>query len=483
MDVYQIEVELNSSPAVRLLRSDYAPFILAFLDAQFKQTQQSRIPYQTVIEAMETALDSVRGAKTESYLRRPQDYVKEWIESGYLREYTDSQLREKVLELTPHAERVLRWLEDLRERKFIGTESRLLRIFSLLEDIAARSTDDVTLRLQQLEHQREEIDAEIQRIRETGQADRLTGRQVREWFLEADDTARQMISDFREVEEKFRTAAREVYAAQLDPALRRGDVLESVIDADTALRESDQGRSFYAFYEFLSTQDRKDQFQTMLRQVYLLPDLEGIARPELTLRRFIWNMVDAAQKVRDQNNRLIEQLRRLLDSRALQESRRVRELIDQLKRVAIHRSDTPPTERDFFIIDDKLMVQLPMDREFWKASEPIEIDRQPLNVGQATDLETLFALKNTFYIDERQLRARIDTMLDFSYTATLEQVLTQYPLQKGIPELVAYLNIALTTPEHQIDRYRMESLVIQRYADDRDLIIRLPHVVFRRTAI
>lgn len=482
MDVYQIEADLRSSPTVRLLRSDYAPLILAFLDAQFKQTQHSRIPYQTVMEALETALDSVREAEPDSYPRRPQDYLKEWIENGYLREYTDSQLREKVLELTPHAERALRWLEDLRERKFIGTESRLLRIFSLLEDIAARSTDDVTLRLQQLERQREEIEAEIQRIRETGQADRLTGRQVREWFLEADDTARQMISDFREVEEKFRTTAREVYAAQLDPALRRGDVLGSVIDADTALRESDQGRSFYAFYEFLSTQDRKDQFQTMLRQVYLLPDLEGIARPELTLRRFIWNMVDAAQKVRDQNNRLIEQLRRLLDSRALQESRRVRELIDHVKRAAIHRNHTPPTERDFFIIDDRLMIQLPMDREFWKASEPIEIDRQPLNVGQATDWETLFALKNTFYIDERQLRAQIDTMLDFSHTATLEQILTQYPLQKGIPELVAYLNIALTTPEHQIDRYRVESLLVRRYADDRGLIIRLPHVVFRRTA-
>jgi hypothetical protein len=480
VDYYQIQADLKS-PTIRLLGSNHAPFILSFFHAQYKQTQRSQIPYQALIEALEFALDTARQIEPEGYTRAPREYLKDWIDHQYLREYTDVQLREKVVELTPHAERALRWLDDLRERQFIGTESRLLRIFALLEDIASRSTEDVTLRLQQLERQRQEIDAEIQKIRETGQAERLTGRQIREWFLEAEDTARQMISDFREVEEKFRTTAREVYAAQLDPTLRRGDVLGGVIDADAALRESDQGRSFYAFYEFLGTQDRKEQFQEMVRQVYMLPDLTGIARPELTLRRFIWNMVDAAQKVRDQNNRLIEQLRRLLDSRALQESRRVRELIDHVKRAAIQRSENPPLERDFFHIgEDKTLVQLPMDREFWKPAEPLQITPQALVIGEASDFDALETLRNAFYIDEGVLRNQIETLLDFSDSATLQQVLAQYPLQKGIPELVAYLNIALTTPEHEIDMVSVEALQVQRHADHQDIIVHLPRVTFRR---
>ena len=169
--------------------------------------------------------------------------------------------------------------------------------------------------MQQLKFQRAEIEAEIQQIQETGKAKPATGREIREWFLEAESTARQMIGDFREIEEKFRVTARRVYAAQLDPQLRRGAVLGGVLTRIAPYRTPIR-RSFYAFYEFLSTRDRKEQFEEILRQAYALPDLVGTAQPEMTLRRFIWNMVGAAQKVRDQNNRLIDQLKRLLDLRA-----------------------------------------------------------------------------------------------------------------------------------------------------------------------
>ena len=121
MDYYQVKARLAASPAIRLLRSDSAAFVLSFCFEQFKQVQHDVLAYQTVLEALSQALENIHENEPDAYLRRAQDYLREWIDSGYLREYTNDQL-ERVVELTPHTERVLHWLEDLDERKFVGTE-------------------------------------------------------------------------------------------------------------------------------------------------------------------------------------------------------------------------------------------------------------------------------------------------------------------------------------------------------------------------
>jgi len=485
MDYAQLLQDLRTSPSVRLIKSDNAAFTISFLYQEYKKDVQGRrndiIPYQTLAEHLETYLEKLNAEEPNSYPRRPQEYLRDWLDSGYIREYTDTRSREKVVELTAHTERAIGWLEDLRQRTFVGTESRMLRIFSLLEDIAARSTEDTSLRLKQLERQKAEIDAEIAKIKDTGGTDRFTRTQVRERFLEAETTARQMIGDFREVEDKFRSAAREVYAAQLKPELRRGDVVENVLDATTALRDSDQGRSFYAFWEFLSAPERKEQFQVLLNQVYRLPDLLGIVQPQMTLRRFVWNLGDAAHKVREQNNRLVEQLKRLLDSRTLAETRRVRELINEVKQAAVLRQDNPPEDADFIEVEDKPLIALPMDRDFWLPKEKPVITQQALLEGEATDLD-VHQLFNLFYVDESVLQDRIEEQLNVRPTVSLGELLTLYPPEKGIPEVVAYFNIALRDNRHVIERDILEPLDIRRYHDGQEIRIDAPRIIFRRFA-
>lgn len=485
MDYAQLLQDLRTSPSVKLIKSDNAAFTISFLYQEYKKDVQGRrndtIPYQTLVEHLETHLEKLNAEEPNSYPRRPQEYLRDWLDSGYIREYTDTRSREKVVELTAHTERALGWLEDLRQRAFVGTESRLLRIFSLLEDIAARSTEDTSLRLQQLERQKAEIDAEIARINDTGGTDRFTRTQVRERFIEAETTARQMIGDFREVEDKFRSTAREVYAAQLKPELRRGDVVENVLDATTALRDSDQGRSFYAFWEFLSAPERKEQFQVLLNQVYCLPDLSDIVQPKMTLRRFVWNLGDAAHKVREQNNRLVEQLRRLLDLRTLAETRRVRELINEVKQAAVLCQNNPPEETNFVEVEDKPLIALPMDRGFWLPREKPVITQQALLEGEATDLD-VHRLFDLFYVDERVLQDRIEEQLNVRPTVSLGELLTLHPPEKGIPEVVAYFNIALRDNRHVIERDILEPLDLRRYHDGQEIRIDAPRIIFRRFA-
>ncbi len=113
------------------------------------------------------------------------------------------------------AERAIGWVEELYRREFVGTESRFLSIFNLLEEIAARSTEDVEQRLVQLQRERAAIDAEIAHIRENGRIEPLTSTQVKERFLQAGEVSRLLLRDFAAVEQNFRDIARNVQEQEL----------------------------------------------------------------------------------------------------------------------------------------------------------------------------------------------------------------------------------------------------------------------------
>jgi len=177
-----------------------------------------------------------------------------------------------MVELTADTERAIGWVEDMQIRHFVGTESRFLLIVQLLNDIVQQGTEDPLVRLEQLERQRNELDRQITLIKETGQVDsRLTPTQLRERFLEASALSRQLLRDFRLVEDRFRDIARELQKAQLQPGARKGELVKYVLDADAALKDSDQGRSFYSFWAFLISPSRSEEFSNSWShsQIYL----------------------------------------------------------------------------------------------------------------------------------------------------------------------------------------------------------------------
>jgi len=201
-----------------------------------------------------------------------------------------------------------------------------------------RSTEDPALRLEQLEQRRDQLQQQIEAIRELGKVDDLyTSTQLRERFLEASALARQLLRDFRLVEDRFRDIARSIQEAQLQPGARKGSLVEFVLDADAELKSSDQGRSFYTFWEFLMAPTRQDELYTLLHEVNLLPDIQTVIREGAVLRHLPSYLVAAGEKVVQSNYRLAEQLRRMLDEQSIAERRRVRELALEIKQIALAR--------------------------------------------------------------------------------------------------------------------------------------------------
>lgn len=144
---------LRQSAAIKLLQSQNAPLILSYLIDQFKQKQRSAIPHTEMLESLTAYLEALEESHPERYSGTAVYYLRLWCDDDhrFLRRYYETNIDDPVYDLTPDTERAIAWVEELQKSDFVGTESRFLRIFDLLQEIITYGTEDVAVRLVQLE--------------------------------------------------------------------------------------------------------------------------------------------------------------------------------------------------------------------------------------------------------------------------------------------------------------------------------------------
>lgn len=475
---------LDHSATVRLLRARNAPFILAALYRIFKRIEPLwNVPLQEAVTDLDTLLNGLNDPDVQ-YPQTAETYLKQWAndhEGGWVRivrrDNTD------WLELTPDAERAIGWVQELGQRAFIGTESRFMSIFSLLEEIINRSNDDPETRIRQLEAQKSQVQAEIDRIQQTGQVDRFTTTQVRERFYQVLELSNQLQRDFASVEQSFRDVAKEVRDSQLQPNARKGSILQTVLDADERLRDSDEGRSFDTFWQILRQPQKQEELDNLVLSVLHLPEVHEDVINGQGLRRLSDHLLNAGNKIVDSNRRLAEYLRRALDEAYRIESRRVRELITEIKRAAVQHQNQQSQLPDHFIsIDGNPELEFLMERPLWQRKLETVFEQLPY-MGETGDPQTLLDLyENQFFIHEDELKANIEERLQNHDTISLSQLTQHYHIQKGIAEIVTYIAIAERSITHRIIK-EITEVIESHTPDGASRLVVIPKVEFRRKAI
>ncbi|GCE22225.1 DUF3375 domain-containing protein [Dictyobacter kobayashii] len=487
MDYERLEVDLQHSPAIKLLRADNAALILRFFHQEFKREPHVSLHWSAFVEHLEDELERIHLTAPGRYPRSAQAYVSDWADQQFIRIIAPVPGRSEkpTVELTADAERAIGWLDEMHAQPFVGTESRFLLVVQMLQDIVHKSTEDPQERLAQLEQQRDELQRQIEDIRATGKVDdRYTSTQVRERFFEATALARQLLRDFHLVEDRFREIAHSIQERQLQPDIRKGSLIEYVLDADSELKLSDQGRSFYAFWDFLMAPSQQDIFYTLLDNLRHIPELQPVARADDILRRLPAYLINAGEQVVQSNSRLAEQLRRILDEQARAESRRVRELTTEIKFLARQIGDSLSNEEGFLELEGPPFVSLIMERGLWEPSETIPVEMQP-EAGDDDLTEVDFIRLHTqFYVDEAVLCERIESILALRPEVTLAHLLEQFPLDKGLSELLAYCSIAAKSTSHRIDSTQKDVVPLFSSSDgiESPKVVVLPRVLYRRNS-
>jgi len=440
LDLATLEQLRRHHPAWRLLRSDHAPLVASFLHRVFVAPNVRTMSQADLVEHLEDELYALRESRgAESFPRAAREYLEDWAgpEKGWLRRFYTKGDDEPRYDLTAGAEKAIAWLETLQERGFVGTESRLLSLFELVRRLAEGSQADPQMRLADLRRRRADLDAEIARV-ESGDVSILDDVSLRDRFQQLERSARELLSDFREVEDNFRQLDRRTRERIALWDQGKGALLDAILGERDAISDSDQGRSFRAFWEFLLSPTRQEELGA---QLDLLMDLPAIAatEPDPRLRRVHHDWLEAGEHAQRTVAHLSQQLRRFLDDKAWFENRRIMEILQGIEKKALDVRDRAPVG-DFAEIDDLAPeVHLPMELPLHVPAPEVRIeDRVLLDGDDSLDASALYRRDE---VDREELDARLRRCLQDRGQTTLARVVEAHPLEKGLAELVTYLQL------------------------------------------
>jgi flagellar motility protein MotE (MotC chaperone) len=469
-----IEVLRERHPAWRLLRAQHAPLVLSFLGGHFVEANSGATPAARLVDALDEHLDALNtGADEPRFPRTPEAYLDAWAgeEAGWLRRFYPASSDEVHYDATPALEKAYAWVAGLPARSFVGTESRLHAVLDLLRQIVHGTEADAASRLATLRAQRDELDRQIAEA-EAGNVAVLTDTAVRERYQLLAATARELLADFREVEENFRAldrGARERIAAW-DGS--KGELLADLVATRADISSSDQGSSFQAFYDFLLSEARQDELSELLARVQQLSPIQADRR----LRTIHHDWAEAAERTQQTVRQVSEQLRRFLDDQVWLENRRVLELVRSIESAALACRDAPP-DLGLQVDAPGVAIALPFERPLYDARPAAQVESMlgPAEEEQL-DVSTLFA--QTF-VDQARLADNIRAVLPVRSSSLLADILDFYPVEQGAAEILGYL--ALTEEDLTVTLDDTDEMVIDFLGPDgRRCRARLPRATVSR---
>lgn len=481
-DYFSLDKMSQSHPAWRLLRSDHAPLVASFLHRVFIMPNVRVISQSDLGEALEDELFALREQLgSDTFPKSALDYLNDWasMEKGWLRKFYLQDSDEPHFDLTPHTEKVIEWLGSLTKRSFVGTESRLLTLFELLKQMSEGSETDPQLRIAELHKRRDEIDAEIASVL-AGDIPLLDDTALKDRFQQFIQLARELLTDFREVEQNFRGLDRRVRERIALWEGSKGALLEEIMGERDAIADSDQGRSFRAFWDFLMSSSRQEELSALLERVLSLPPVTEL-KPDARTRRVHYDWLEAGEHTQRTVAQLSQQLRRFLDDQAWLENRRIMDILHGIEARVLALRESPPAGEVMNIDDTAADIELPMERPLYTPTfKPLIADVE-LESGDA-DLDAA-ALYSQVVIDRANLVRHIRHALQDRSQVTLRELTEMQPLQHGLAELVAYLQLAGDTFKTVIDEDVVETIIWNRAGRDGRAFAKqahLPRVIFVR---
>lgn len=439
----EVARRLERSAAAKLLRSEQAGYVLALAGTTFRDTGRVEVGESEVVEGIAAMVERegrARGLEAEDIAKR---WIAAWCDDDHrwLRRHWARGGDERLVQLRPEVERALRWVDELGPREFVGTESRFEQIVGLLRQLAGNTEADPEARIRELEAEQAKLQDEIDRIRRSGEVGVYSEVQVRERLQGVRDGVGSLLGDFREVEERFRDIGREVQDRRLEGMLAKGGIVGELLDAGDELRSSPQGQSFEAFHRLLLAPEGQDELLRLCAKVALLPEVERDSDQKRLLHELLDRFLVAADRIEGGVRSMAVQIRRVLDERRVGEDRRARELVDEIRRLALGMRGIPFRGAGAHEIPGEPELGLPLERPLWQPSVPVRFDVLNVELAQVDVHESVDRLFHRVPIDLGELDEALDAFLAERRGCNLGEMLAHRPVEQGLAELVGWTKL------------------------------------------
>lgn len=448
-EISQILNTLNTSPSVELLRVRNREMIIDFLTKIFNSqsvisSENIHIQLADFLEYKQVTNDEDCGINPfDSYEDKAKIYIQNWTNKGFLTNYPDEQ-GEVLYELSAHSSKTIDWLASLKKEEFVGTESKFNNILNQLKELVEFTNDDTEKRIILLEEKKLEIEQQIQRIKTGEDVKVFEAFEIVPRFNQLNQSAKELLSDFKEVEDNFKEITKEIYQKHSDGSLNKSDILDFTFDALDSLKESQQGKSFYAFWSFVLNTDLQIKWESLTNELYQALEEKAIPINDSFLKGMKNHLYNSGRKVYKANDKMAEKLSRIIRENESSNTEATKKIIQEIKKQLVEISKAKKKPEISFELETDIEISIPFERKLTsEKSEEVTYTNKPKiadeGITNSNHLGKLFAQSN---IDKELLRKRIKDVLKERSQTTLLDVVKHYGgLEKGLPELFGYFGI------------------------------------------
>jgi hypothetical protein len=488
MPATELSYLLETSPSVQIIRMRNAQWVIPFIFRVFKTGNVLSLPEQTLIAALAEELrnhsedledlEEARIEFGEDEESRARKYLLNWVQRRLLQDFPDAEAVTQY-QLSAHAEKVLQWLQSLEKRQFVGTESRFRFLFQTLREMVEFTEDDASKRLEDLKTRRAEIDKEIKKIELGYKPEVYSNAQLRErleWFTRL---SQELLSDFREVEDNFKTIHRHIVEQHTRAEINKGAIIGYAFEAYDALRKSDQGKSFYAFWDFLISRAGQEEWRELTDQLTQLLQERNFEGDGDFIQEIKSLLLQQGRNVYESNDRMAEKLSRIITEKEIARHRRLRQQIGQIKELIFRRMDEE-TASCGIRLDEPSPIRMNMERRLNLTERPSAGPvKQPANARESiVDHERFGRLLSTTHIDKKKLWQKVEAALEQRTTVTLAEIIGMNGLEHGVAEVVGYFGFLREKASRVQSMQEITELI--PLDEEKTRFIEVPYLLFSR---
>lgn len=441
---------LQSSPCIELLRMRSRELTVVFLYETF-YLQRNAVSYENLCKRLTDYLtdlnienDEENGIQLfDTFEEKARKYIQRWTDKGFLCNYQEES-GEVFYELSSYSSKTIDWLLSLKRESFVGTESKFMNLFGQLQELVEFTNENQEERIRLLEAKKQEIEHQIQCLKAGENAKVFEEYQILPRFREITRSAKELLSDFKEVEDNFKTITKSIYQKQTEGNSTKGDILGFTFEALEQLQQSPQGKSFYAFWNFLLTPSMQETWDELVENLYGTFDNKQIEIQDRFLKNMKQYLYTAGKKVYQANDRMAEKLSRIICEKSPSDLATTQRLIQDIQATLLHLAGQNIKPDISLEVETSAEISLPFERKL-TLEQPREITyRQALEMAESDIMQAQHAdnLFSQYSIDRNLLKQNIRQVLKRKRQASLGEIVERSGgLEKGLAELFGYIGV------------------------------------------
>lgn len=465
---------LTKDAGLSILKTRSAPFVIAFLYNTFYVESISSLSYDDFSFRLEKYILENQDAEYElekdileddsemvsnnDISQRIRCYINNWLseKKHYIRRYRN-QDKIEIIELDAGISRLLPFIARIINSDEITTESSFNYILTQLKSLANNINRDPKERIRELERQIEELEKEKKEIEKSHIVRTFDKRKTQEYLIDLEKRGREMLGEFGQLEENFRQIMNKIASKQATEDVNKRILLGYSLSLHKELYSSPQGQSFEGFWNYMM-RNEDDQISKLTEEIEQNLIRENINYDDSFLRSIRSLFYNAGKRVVAKNSILTERMSKVLASKSRSERKGISELLSQIKAEAAKLKNNEEAQNNIMMslsTNPELSFPLSKTLRFEKeenVSPTILYNTENLNI------DSLRSLKNEFQIDEEKLKQNIRdySALTNKRTFTLKQLVTHFPIEKGLEEIVYYISLAESMDTNFFNKKRQE---------------------------